>query len=497
MPTLQANKIEKRLRELPRRPGVYMMKDRFGTVLYVGKAKDLKKRVATYFQPSRRFLNEQPKVAAMMKLVTNFEHIEVRSEAEALLLEGSLIKEWKPRYNTDFTDDKRFLLVRVDTENELPRFRLTRIRKDTHSLYFGPFAHSRLLRKTLAEMRRRFGILLGDGNPKRMPDGSWMLYDDARSEIYGHRNVVSPAEYRDRVNKACVFLQGKSREWLVELKKEMSLAAEEREFEKAAELRDIVFALERTIVKTRKFIREPRAYRQSYGSDALEKLAHLLKLEQTLRRIECFDISHISGTYVVASMVHFRDGRPDKSNYRRYKIKSFVGNDDYRAMEEVVSRRYLRLHREKKTLPDLILIDGGIGQLGAALKAFLALGLEPPNLIALAKREETIVFLDQRPPLNLPPNNQARLLLQRIRDEAHRFANTFNAELRSRRLKETILDDFKGIGSVRRNSLLAHFRTIEALKRADVDKLLEVDGIGPKLASELFHFLKSDNSHPS
>ena len=143
------------------------MKDRFGTVLYVGKAKDLKKRVSTYFQPSRRFLNEQPKVAAMIKLVATFEHIEVRSEAEALLLEGRLIKEWKPRYNTDFTDDKRFLQVRVDTENELPRFRLTRIRKDANSVYFGPFAHSRLLRKTLAEMRRRFGILLETGGPRR------------------------------------------------------------------------------------------------------------------------------------------------------------------------------------------------------------------------------------------------------------------------------------------------------------------------------------------
>ena len=494
MPKFQGSKIKGRLRELPRQPGVYLMKDRFGTVLYVGKAKDLKKRVATYFQTSRRFLKTQPKIAAMMKLVTHFEHIEVRSEAEALLLEGRLIKEWKPRYKTDFPDDKRFLLVRVDTGNELPCFRLTRIRKDTNSLYFGPFAHSRLLRKTLAEMRRRFGILLGDGTPKQMPDGSWMLYDDARSEIYGHDNIVSPGEYRERVNKACFFLEGKSCEWLAELKQEMSQAAGKKEFEKAAELRDIVFALERTIIKTRKFIREPRTYKQFDESDALEKLTRLLKLGERPQRIECFDISHISGTYVVASMVHFRDGQPDKSNYRRYKIKSFVGNDDYRAMEEVVSRRYLRLNVEKKSLPDLIVIDGGIGQLGAALKAFLAQDLDPPHLIALAKQEETIVFLDQRPPLNLPPHNQARLLLQRIRDEAHRFANTFNAELRSRRLKETILDEFKGIGPVRRNALLAHFKTIKALNRAAVANLQEVDGIGPKLASELFLFLKSAKS---
>ena len=174
MPVPERSKLKEKVRQLPDGPGVYLMKDRFGSVLYVGKAKNLKRRVGSYFQPSRRLRVEQPKVAAMLDLIRDFEILEVRSESEALLLEGKLIKEWKPKYNTDFTDDKRFLHVRVDLNQRFPRFRLVRFRSDERSLYFGPFAHSGPLRKTLHEMRHKFGILLGDGHPKQLPDGrSW------------------------------------------------------------------------------------------------------------------------------------------------------------------------------------------------------------------------------------------------------------------------------------------------------------------------------------
>src|ERR1017187_3125788 len=226
--------LKAKVRRLPDRPGVYLMKDRIGRIIYVGKAKALKRRVSSFFQPSRAFAL----------------HPQIRT-----LLEVKLIKQCKPDYNADSTDDKHFLLVRVDPREELPRFRLVRLRKDDHSRYFGPFAHSGPLRRTLAQMRRKFGILLGDASPRHLPDGSWQLYDDVRGEIYGFPASVTSADYRERVDRACAFLEGKSHEWLESLRAEMHAAAGRREFEKAAGLRDIVLALEKTLEKTRHFER--------------------------------------------------------------------------------------------------------------------------------------------------------------------------------------------------------------------------------------------------
>lgn len=480
--------LKEKVRRLPDRPGVYLMKDRLGRIIYVGKARSLKRRVASYFQPGRARATDHPKIRALLDLIADFDIYEVRSEPEALLLEGKLIKQWRPRYNTDFTDDKRFLLVRVDLGEALPRFRLTRIRRDEASRYFGPFAHSGLLRKTLAQMRRQFGILLGDANPRRLADGSWQLYDDVRQELYGFPNVVAEAEYRARVDAACGFLDGKSREWLEVLRGEMQAAAGREEFERAAELRDVVAALEETLARTRRFERsDPTAV----GADetAMRMLGEALRLPAPPRDLECFDISHISGTFVVASMVRFRDGRPDKDQYRRFQIRSFIGNDDFRAMEEVVGRRYRRLHDEGRPFPDLVVIDGGAGQVGAALKAFAALDLTPPPLVGLAKKEETIVFPDERPPLRLPVAHPGLRLLQRLRDEAHRFANTYNATLRKRKIRESLLEDLAGLGKVRRAALLEAFGSMDRLKTASVERIGEVPGFGPKLAAELHAFL--------
>ncbi len=488
--------LKAKVRALPDKPGVYLMKDRLGRIIYVGKANSLRKRVSSYFQQGRARTISQPKIRALIEMIVDLDTIEVKSEPEALLLEGKLIKQWRPRYNTDFTDDKRFLLVRVDLAPELPRFALTRIRKDTRSRYFGPFAHSGLLRKTLTQMRRQFGILLGDATPKKLPDGTWQLYDDLRQELYAQGNIVTVADYRQRVDAACAFLDGKSREWLESLRAEMTAAAARQAYEKAAELRDLIVALEGTLARTRKFERDhPQLLRPD--REALDSLQAALSLSAPPMHMECFDISHISGTYVVASMVHFTDGRPDKDHYRRFQIKSFIGNDDFKAMEEVVGRRYRRLADEGKLLPDLVVIDGGRGQIAAALKAFVAIGVEPPALIGLAKKHETIIFPDQRAPLNLPISHPGLNLLQRMRDEAHRFANTYNADLRSKRLRESVLDDFAGLGPVRRAALLAHFGSIERLRTATPEKLQAVDGIGPRLAAELHAYLHAPDTEPS
>jgi excinuclease ABC subunit C len=429
----------------------------------------------------------------MIDLVHEVETIDVKTETEALLLEGRLIKEYKPKYNTDFTDNKQFLLVRVDVGAELPRFRLTRNRKDDGARYFGPFVHAALLRKTLAQMRLKFGILLGDARPVRLDDGRWVRYDDARAEIYRATEPVTVEEYGEKVEEACAFLEGKSREWLAKLKEQIAAAAEAREYERAAELRDQVQAMEATLEPARRFTRTTLPL-PSAPEAAMEALQVALALPALPRHMECFDISHISGSFVVASMAYFADGRPDRAQNRRYRIKGYVGNDDFRSMEEVVGRRYLRLRDEGKDFPDLIVIDGGQGQVHAAMKAFLYHGLEMPPLIGLAKKEETVIFADGREPLNLPHHDAGLRLLQRLRDEAHRLANGYNAELRSRRIRETILDEFEGLGPVRRKALLGHFGSLERLRKATPEDLQQVEGIGPKLAAALHAFLRREPS---
>ena len=256
------------------------------------------------------------------------------------------------------------------------------------------------------------------------------------------------------------------------------------------QMRDMIEALEQTANRTRKFERNLLGTHNHL--QVVKRLQSELALSTAPKHMECFDISHISGSFCVASMVAFRDGKPDRKNYRRFKIKSFIGNDDFRAMEEVVGRRYRRLHEERKAFPDLIVIDGGAGQVTSALKAFLGQGLEPPELIGLAKRNETIIFSDGREPLNLPHHDPALRLLQHIRDEAHHFANSFNAELRSKRLRESILDDFPGLGSKRKQQLLLHFGSLKKLRAATIDELVELEGIGKITAKRLIAFFNSN-----
>ena len=472
-------------RRAPHTPGVYLMKDPAGLVVYVGKAKDLKKRLASYFIPRQRMT---PKVAAMMDTVADLEWHEVRSETEALLLEGKLIKRWRPRWNILFRDDKQFPQIRVDLADPIPRFRIVRARNSDSARYFGPFPHQQAVRRTINEMRKKFGILLVDANPAPLPDGRWRLYGDVRSQIQKFPNEVTAEEYGERVTAACAFLEGKAGEWAEQTEADMRAAAAARDYEKAAELRDLLDALRRTTEKSRRFLREnPLPRRDEAG--ALDALAAALGLARPPATAECFDISHISGTLAVASMVRFVDGQADKTGYRRFKIKSFEGNDDFRSMEEVVGRRYSRLAEEGRAFPELVIIDGGLGQVGAALSAFRKAGLTPPPLIGLAKREETIVFPEGRE-LKLPRHDVGLALLMRIRDEAHRFANDFNADLRSRKLKESLLDEMPGLGPKRKEALLAHFGSIQKLRQATVEELAQVAGVSDKLAAEIAKFLE-------
>jgi excinuclease ABC subunit C len=480
--------LKEKVRRLPREPGIYMMKDAGGMVLYIGKAKNLKNRVASYFDRARE---RSAKISALIALIADFDHRVVRNEAEALLLEGRLIKEWRPKFNTLLRDDKQFLQIRVDMRQPLPVFRLVRNRVDESSRYFGPYPYPAEVKRTLLEMRKRFGILLSDAHPVELGGGNWRLYDDARAEITPFPNETTEAEYRARAEAGCEFLEGRVQEWADSLREKMRAAAEAREYERAASLRDMLEAIRRTTAHTRRFhSRAPEPPTATADAkEAIRELQEALGMGVPPRTMECFDISHISGTFVVASLVRFADGRPDKGNYRRFKIRGHVGNDDFRSMEEVVGRRYKRLHDEGREFPRLIVIDGGAGQVGAAMKAFAALGITPPALVGLAKREELIIFPGARPPLALPRHSPALRMVQRLRDEAHRFANTYNADLRSRRIRESLLEDCPGLGRKRSESILSHFGSLAALRKASEAEIAGAPGIGPVFAKNIHAFL--------
>ncbi len=487
-------RLKAKVRHLPDSPGVYIMRDRVGKVIYVGKAKNLRRRVGSYFRPLNGLALDRPRLKSLMSLVESIDHIVVKSEKEALVLEGKLIKQWQPKFNQDLKDDKGLAWVRVDTYNLFPSLRVEyNPSKDSRALYFGPFINKHFLHLTLREMRLRFGVLLGDSRPKKISDTHYQLYQDARSEIYEHPNEVDVATYKKRIDAACEFLKGRAKDHLEELKGKIAAAAEKQDFESAAQLRDLCLALEKTLIPSRKFTHIPAYRSQKHSDAALSLLQEELNLKDLPKVIECFDISHISGTFVVASMVSFVNGKPHKANYRRFKIKSFIGNDDYKAMEEVVKRRYQRVLSEGRPLPDLIVVDGGLGQVRAALKAFDAIVAKEPCIIGLAKRQETLIFPDPPHEKTLPLNSPALNLLQRLRDEAHRFANAFNADLRSKAIQMSVLDDCPGLGPAKKKVLLSHFKTIHALKKATFDEIASLKSIGPTLATAILQTLGIHN----
>src|SRR3954462_11406468 len=340
--------IRKKLSDLPHKPGIYLMRDRLGTVIYVGKARDLRKRVSQYFQPSRR-MGWDLKFKALVEGIHDFDFHVVRSEPEALLLEGKLIKEFHPRYNVSFRDDKRFLLVKVNFNDPIPRFTLTRLKQEDGARYFGPFPNAGALRHTLTLIRRQFHLRGCRPLTPTERDYRHCLYANLKYCTAPCIANVTRDQYLEQINAACEFLAGECEEMQESLESEMKKAAAKQEYERAAGLRDMLSDLKRTTRKTEKFERIP--YSLPLAIDPardLAELAEALALPGPPQRIEGFDISNISGTFAVASMVRFKNGRPDRANYRRFKIKTVTGQDDFASMAEVVRRRYTRLLNESK-----------------------------------------------------------------------------------------------------------------------------------------------------
>src|SRR5437016_1208663 len=343
-----ADSIQKKLSEMPHKPGVYLMKDRFGTVIYVGKARDLRKRVSQYFHPSRR-LGWDLKFNALVEAIHDLDVHVVRSEAESVLLEGKLIKEFHPRYNVSFRDDKRFLLLKVNLNDPIPRFTLTRLKQDDGARYFGPFPNSGALRSTLALVRRQYHLRGCRPLTPNERDYKHCLYAHLKYCTAPCIGNVNREQYVEQVNAACGFLEGQCEEMQGRLEEDMKKAAAAQEYERAAELRDLLSNLRRTTRKMNRFERVPYSLPLAMDPQRdLEELAQTLGLPAPPERIEGFDISNISGTFKVASLVSFRNGRPDRSNYRRFRIKTVEGQDDFASMAEVVRRRYTRVLNESK-----------------------------------------------------------------------------------------------------------------------------------------------------
>lgn len=578
--------IQEKLKTLPEEPGVYLMKDARGKIIYVGKARVLKNRVRQYFQAGK---NHGAKVKAMVAKVADFETIITAGEVEALILECNLIKKHRPRYNISLKDDKSYPYLKITAE-DFPRIVLTRRVIHDGSKYFGPYTSGLAVKETLQLLRKIFPLRTCKTFAKRP-----CLAFHIKRCAAPCANKISREDYMRFVNAAEKFLEGRTAQIERELSKQMLDAAEALNFEQAARLRDILSAIKKVTEKQKIvtdtgdvdaiglarldgetcaqifFVREGKVTgRESFllrgtddepdekilaefikqyysraqisateillpaqlpdddlkilsewlgakllvpkrgvkrslvemavenaerflrsqgsgiGNQGVEELKNFLSLPQLPKRMECFDISHIQGAETVASMVVFVNGSPDKKSYRRFKIHTTEGKpDDFLSMQEVTSRRYEKLSADD--LPDLIVIDGGIGQLNSALEIIRRAGHQTP-VIGLAKQFELVFVEGSSSPVELPRDSQALKLLQRIRDEAHRFAITYHRKLRRARNLKSELDNVTGIGKKRRAELFKAFGTIDKIKSATVEELAAVPSMNHAAANALKNF---------
>ena len=616
-----------RPKDIPDEPGVYRFFDEQNQVIYVGKARSLKNRLNSYFQK-----NVGEKTFRMIHAASRVDWTVVRSEVEALQLEFTWIKEENPQFNVQFKDDKSYPYLAITQDEEFPRIFITRRSKRKGVVYFGPFTHAWALRSTFDVLLKLFPVRsCSNSNFERARRiNRPCLLGDIGKCAAPCVERISAAEHRQLVKNLQSFMSDGSADIAGELRKEMQIASQAQEYERAGKLRDQLVALERasesanaaisdsvnadfialhqdithaaaSIFRVRKgrvisskswiidlgnipeetplldvtvnqiysefdpakeilvnvpaeddalaqylsqrsdnkvVIRQPergeklelletvkrnahlslvqflskRANDAAVSGRALEELANALGMDELPLRIECFDISNIQGTSVVASMVVFEDGQSKKSEYRRFGIDDKQRFDDTRAMHHVITRRFKRYLAEKDIdlteveisggekpkfayPPQLVIVDGGRGQVNAAARAFSELGINDITLVGLAKRLEEIWFPDQSYPVILPRHSEALYLVQRIRDEAHRFAITFHRSKRSRLMLESLLDEIPSLGEVRRRALLEKYGSVAALRKASAQEIAQLPGIGEKTAELIWQAISKEEGH--
>lgn len=597
--------IREALAVLPDKPGVYLMHDKDGKVIYVGKAVVLKNRVRSYF---RNLASHTPKVCAMVAKIADIETIVTSSEVEALILECNLIKKYRPRYNIMLKDDKSYPYLKVTLNEEFPRLYVTRRQMRDGAKYYGPYADAGAMHATVKLLRSMFPLRTCRTMNAERPCLNYHI----KRCLAPCAGLVSKEEYGNMIKSVCMVLDGRTAELERDLKRRMQEAADNYAFEEAARLRDqlqavmrlneqqkavtgqdsdmdiIGFAKDMTgiciqifFVRKGKLLGRDNFFLQDDGESeqevitafvkqyyneasyipreialpvlpdaeeqgvieqwlaekaqrkaelvrpqrgvkkdllhlandnavklleerlrkgqlslkndvqAAEELQQALGLPNPLERMDCFDISHTQGSETVASMVVFRNGSISKKDYRRYKIVSAEGKpDDFKSMQEVVYRRY----KDYEDLPSLVVIDGGKGQLSSALEVIRGLGLHDLPVIGLAKREEEIFKEGQSESILLDRDSAALHLIQRIRDEAHRFAITYHRKLRGKRNLVSVLDHVEGIGSKRRQELWKAFKTLDEMKAASVEELAAVESMNYAAAQKLYDFFRLELS---
>lgn len=494
------DELQSIVKELPKTPGVYFHKDKTGEIIYVGKAANLKNRVKQYFQNSRA---RDPKTDALVKEIANIDYMEVDSEIEALFLEAEMIRRYMPKYNILLRDDKALSYVRIDYDSDYPTVSTTRRPLDDGARYFGPYFSTLALRQALRLLRKIFPYAIKNSNNQKRAKLDYHLGLDPGLE----ENRTTLNEYRSNLRKLIAIIQGKKDKIVKQLEKEMKYAAKRQDFELAALLRNKVSALKSL---DKQVIFSDKEFADISKDHALSELVKLLNLEKYPRRIEGFDVSHMQGSNVVASMVVFTNGVSDKANYRKFKTKANI-NNDFHNMNETINRRFSPKNLKNWGKPDLVLIDGGKGQLDASIKARDERGLNSLPFIGLAKREEQIILDKNRSnvllnekylkklngfvrnsdgyiTINLPLNTNLIKLLQRIRDESHRFAVSYHSLLKVKRQTISQLDTLPGIGPITRKKLIRSYGSISGINDATEDDLTGV--VGSKKAKLLKTYFK-------
>ena len=600
--------LEEKISAIPSNPGVYLMKDGAGKVLYVGKAALLARRVRQYFGPNARLHAITP---ALIPHVRDIDYIITDNEVEALILENNLIKRYKPRYNISLKDDKRYPYLKVTAE-DFPRISMTRTVERDSARYFGPYAHAKATRQTLKEITKAFPIRTCDLTIEEGQTNHRPCLDFHIGRCLGPcAGLVNKDEYQEVARNVCLFLKGNGKVILKELTERMKVAAAQLNFEGAAKIRDGINNIQRILEKQKVSSSDSEdqdvigfyqkddeacvqifmvrggkmldrehffltgteesspaeiltAFVEQYYQDAsfvpktivlqnevempeaisawlkvkrgasitlhvpqkgkklsmiemaaknaeaiLEREKHqtvfkrddnpalmglrdLLSLPRQPHRIDAFDISNLGGSMAVGSMVVFQDSKPEKSEYRRYRIRTVKGQDDFAMMREVITRRFRSSLEGETPLPDLILVDGGKGQLNAALAALKDVELETKQpAIGLAKKFEHIFLPGQPDPIILNDSDPVLHLIQRIRDEAHRFAVAYHRKLREKTISISVLDHIPNIGPKRKQSLIQHFGSIDKIREASIDQLRSVSGITQKIAEDIQKYLGS------
>jgi excinuclease ABC subunit C len=426
-------KLAEKARTLPKSPGVYLMKDDKGRVIYIGKSASLRDRVCSYFQAGTKL---EFKKSGLLEHVVDFDVVETDSEVEALLAENRLIKDIQPKYNARLLDDKTFPYLMITTGDEFPGVYVTREPRTTGVKLYGPFTSVHQLKEAVTLLQRAFKfrtchLEISESDESRRFFRPCLLYPIKQCTAPCAAKI-SRETYRQDVSRLMRFLEGDKKIVLRAMEKEMLEASAEQNFERAARLRDEIKALTSIGDRAKKGEQEywqPEAF-VTDPKDGMIKLQEVLGLIEPPRIVEGIDIAHLQGGETVGSKVCFIDGVPFKDGYRRYKIKHDQGNNDYLSIQEVVTRRYREAGASNELFPDVILIDGGLGQLHSAMDVFKTMDVKPPMVISLAKKEELVFVQAKSEPIRLPRNNAALRLLQYIRDEAHRFAQHYHHILR-------------------------------------------------------------------